>query len=461
MRLESLLVIMIVLPLVLLFPTVQARAAIITVGPSDCSAPLVNNAISSASDGDTVLLTCTGSVTWSSLVSIPSTKGITLAVKGGTNSPKGSANFPLTVVSSVSLGATLKVTAGPNNSLSRVTGFKFQNAGVTAGERGLLWVSGCGQGKTGLGSFRIDNNYFDTISGRAIIAIYSTCNKLYGLFDNNTMHDAFRADDLNYGPYGIQIWNDFKDANGCWGANGWTDPLTFGNVEWVFIEDNLFENLTTPKMMRHYVSHEEGGRSVVRYNTFVSNATAPDGGAPDFIEGHGLCICATNGCGVRAVEVYRNTMQGSAVNRYFQVRGGSWLIYDNTFSSAWNRAYASPIMLMEYRAGSSQMYNQCLTSATCPCTSPWYPSVTDGSKYPLAQQIFGTYAWGNLYQGVNRDPAVDPAGVQPLYIQQGRDYFTSTSKPAALSSYTPFIYPHPLRNASNPPPSPPQSLAVQ
>src|SRR2546425_410310 len=96
--------------LAFLFLPVQVGAAVITVGPSDCSASAVNSAISAASDGDVVLLTCTGSVTWTDQVSIPNTKGIVLS-GGGTNTPKSSASFPLTVVSSVSGGATLKVIA--------------------------------------------------------------------------------------------------------------------------------------------------------------------------------------------------------------------------------------------------------------------------------------------------------------------------------------------------------------
>src|SRR5207247_9851836 len=81
----------------LLLP-VHAWASTLTVGPSDCSAAAVNNAIAAASDGDTVQLTCTGSFTWTAEVSLPDSKGITLD-GGGTNTPKSTATFPLTVMS--------------------------------------------------------------------------------------------------------------------------------------------------------------------------------------------------------------------------------------------------------------------------------------------------------------------------------------------------------------------------
>src|SRR5438105_11621215 len=118
MRLTVLLIAAIAIP-------VHAAAATIAVGPSNCSASAVNSAIGLANDGDTVQLTCTGTVTWTSTVTIPSTKGITLMVQGGSNTPKAAANFPLTVIAGASITA-VRVTVGPNRALSRVSGFKFQ-----------------------------------------------------------------------------------------------------------------------------------------------------------------------------------------------------------------------------------------------------------------------------------------------------------------------------------------------
>jgi len=244
----------------------------------------------------------------------------------------------------------------------------------------------------------------------------------------------------------------------CWGKDGWTNPFQFGSPNFVFIEDNLFENLsTTPnRYMRHYVSHELGGRSVVRYNTFTVNVASPARNQTDLIEGHGFCICASNGMGTRGAEVYNNTFSGTQMGRLIAPRGGYWLIYDNTFNDL--GSWISPIALLEYRAGNAAMNLQC--SLTCPCTASWFPVVTDGSLYPLVQQIAGTYIWNNTYQGANQDPAVDARGVQGLYIQSGRDYFVSPTKPAALSSYTPYTYPHPLRN-SDKRPSPPLDIKTQ
>jgi hypothetical protein len=87
--------------------------------------------------------------------------------------------------------------------------------------------------------------------------------------------------------------------------------------------------------------------------------------------------------------------------------------------------------------------------------------VSDASRYPLPQQVSGTYVWNNLFRGVNQPPVVDDRGIQSLYIQAGRDYFVSAGKPAALSAYTPLAYPHPLRSGGSVVPNPPQNLRAQ
>jgi hypothetical protein len=444
--------------LILLAMTAHAGAATITVGPSDCSSSAVNGAIASAADGDTVSLTCTGSVTWSSTVTIPNTKGVALVVAGATNTPKTSAKFPLTVISGQTPAVAVNV--GTSHAVARLSGFKFQQpSNVTAGDTGFINVNGGGTGTNGVGGFRVDNNYLDNISGNAIITVFSRNNvPLYGLIDNNTMMNAYRATNQDIGPYGIQVWNYDKSGE-CWGGSGWNHPFAFGDANNVFIEDNLFENTSVSprRYMRHHISSELGGRFVARYNEFNVTVTSPSGYQTDLIEAHGLCLCSSNGCGGRGGEVYGNKFNGNQMGRPIMMRGGHWLIYDNVFNAI--GSWGTPIWFMEYRAGDSGMYGQC--SSSCPCTSDWVPRVSDGSRYPLPQQLSKTYVWNNLFNGVNQTPGVDSRGVQELYIQANRDYFVSTAKPGALA-YTRFAYPHPLRGTSaSTPPAAPTNLEVR
>ena len=460
-----------------------AQAATVSVGPSDCSSSAVNSAISSASDGDTVLLTCTGTTSWTSTVTIPSSKGITLQVQNGTNgtwngghTARTGVNFPLKIV--VSSGATgIVIVANVNKSLVRVSGFDFQNSGTSDP---FFKVGGCGNGTANLGAFRIDNNYFDTISAVENVAIWSGqaggCQgQLWGLIDNNTFHNVYRASDTSYGPYNIQIWNYWHPSgiNQCWGCNGWTDnDFAYGSEHEVFIEDNLFEQTAdAPGHIRHYISSELGARYVSRYNTFINNF--PDSNA-DLHDAHGVCLVASNGAGARGGEVYHNTIVGTGYDRGTQLRGGSWLVYDNTITSG----AGDEIQFDEYRAGDSSMYGQCSSTGNLVLMPPWpVPSgaawsasaawksqaATGGSDYQLPMQIFNTYVWNNRSPGGSVImPAVDSRGVQSTYIKNGRDYFANAdgSEPSGISGYIPYAYPDPLEGHGSDAPVPPTGLTA-
>jgi hypothetical protein len=185
----------------------------------------------------------------------------------------------------------------------------------------------------------------------------------------------------------------------------------------------------------------EGAKYVIRYNTF--NTNKDNGGTQtEQIDAHGLCFCTSIGAGTRGGEIYSNILTGSEVGSTLMLRGGTWLVYDNTI--------AAVMSLKEYRAYSS--CDQCDT--TCASDPDWIRCVSDGTYYPLSQQITGSYFWNNLSGGVNQSPSVDSRGVQRTYLQANRDYFVSASKPAALASYSPYTYPHPLRGNDGGPAAP-------
>ena len=85
-------------------------------------------------------------------------------------------------------------------------------------------------------------------------------------------------------------------------------------------------------------------------------------------------------------------------------------------------------------------------------------AASNGSNYPLQQQIGRdanrnpepSYFWNNLFNGTNQTPTPWSSQMS-TYVQLNRDYFVSTGKPAALSSYSAYAYPHPLRLNSGAP----------
>lgn len=448
--------VLLVLVVYLLFLPFYTEAAIITVGPSDCSASAVNSAISSATDGDTIRLSCTGTVTWNTTVTLPNTKGLTLEVQGGTNTPKTSGVFPLTISSSAD--PIIRINCENSRSLNRVTGFKFRN--TVASQNGAVFVQGRGTGTLGLGCFRIDNNFFDKIQMphadlEGTLTVWSSTGVLTGLIDNNTFQDCSWTDG-----YVIFVGERWQYGGTGWpyaGQNAWTRPLGWGTRDFIFIEDNLVSNTT--RYARHHIAAIQGAKYVARYNTFESNVTN-SGVQAELVEAHGYCFCQSIGHGTRGGEIYGNTFQGTQVNYSVLLRGGSWLVYDNT----WKTQPGAFMMLREYRAhsGGTRSCSQC--DNTCPSDPSWGYCLVDSNGYPMREQI-GTnfqrmsepsYFWNNLYLGVNRAPAVLSTSVIPQYIQSNRDFFSSATKPASLS-YTSYAYPHPLRNMTDPtaPASPP------
>jgi hypothetical protein len=342
-----------------------------------------------------------------------------------------------------------------NNSLTRVTGLKFTN--TIASNHGAIYVKGRGTGKTGLGAYRIDNNYFTDIqlphaglSGT--VTFDSSTGVLTGLLDNNTFHDCSYTD--GYTIAITEAWHYGGDDWSYAGMNAWTRSFSFGSNDFVFIEDNLIENIN--QYTRHLIMGIEGAKYVARYNTFDTQKDDGRGNHSELIDAHGDCMCSNIGAGARGGEVYGNTFKGGEIGYAMNLRGGTWVVYDNAFLNAtnnsWCPGYSCPngvfMHLREYRAGTSGYYSQC--TPTCNAQSPWYQSVTDSpSRYPLAQQISGSYFWNNNYSGANQSPIVDSSGYQGFYVQAGRDFFVSASKPAALSSYTPYAYPHPLQGRSS------------
>src|SRR3989344_7863713 len=238
----------------------------------------VQNAINSAQDGYIIQVPA-GSCTWTTKVTILSTKGVTLQGAG----------MGQTIITDSVGGAFFTLSSGAGKSY-RVTGFEF--IGTNAYDFEVAGQSS---------AVRIDNIKFNNQGMRWTNAL--------GVVDNNRF-------ELNSSdPYAISISHPNWQGIGLRGHNSWAQPTGFGTSNFVFMEDNYF--IGTPKL--HVTDGDSGGRMVFRHNNVVNG----------IVGWHGADSSGWNR-GFRAAEIYGNTFTNSAQNiKVFQIRSGTGAIYNN------------------------------------------------------------------------------------------------------------------------------------
>jgi len=240
-----------------------------------CSATDVQNSINAATSGDTVVLPAPCSVTWSTTVVIPNTKGITLDGNGATVSGR------LTVNTNASVG-------------SRVTNFTFTRPGVL-GSPTVSMSGGAANAR-----FRLDHSAF-TGGGHEVLVL----DEAPGLIDHTTWTGMSAANETIH-LYGFGAGND----------TAWRTDHTPGSTAGVIVfEDNTFTTASTQPNNAWSQSYY-GAKQVWRYNTFNYF----------FIDFHG-----NNEVGTRWWEVYKNTFNGgaNAACCTINARDGSGIVYGN------------------------------------------------------------------------------------------------------------------------------------
>ena len=278
-----------------------------TVSVASCNQTDVQNSINTAQNGDTVLVPG-GTCAWTSSVTIPSTKGITL------DGNRATVNGQIHLQQNSTTG-------------SRITGFILPRVGSFS-VGGTITVGGS---KTSA-PFRIDHNTFpnsDTqieISGNAP-----------GLLDHNSFTipggNAEIIHNLGMGP---------SDAS------GWSDDINPGSPDAVYIEDNTFTNNVSGNPAYFWgasaVQSYYGARTVVRHNT-MNMVHVDQHGTPGNI-------------GARWWEIYENTffvVPNGNQSDYVRVRAGSGVIFNNHKTGSANLG-AGTIELVEEDTGYPALY---------------------------------------------------------------------------------------------------------
>jgi chitodextrinase len=384
---------------------------------ASCNLSDVQAAITTAITGDTVVIPA-GTCSWTSGLSL--SKGIHL---------KGVSKGAVTLTYNAGASATLiSVTENATRSIE-ISNLRFTvGSGGTEAWHGM-YINVNGGGKAVL----VHDNYFE-IPGRR--SIHWSSNK--GVIWNNEFYDP------THSPVGSAIVVALN------GSDSWSRPDTMGTRDTtgesnVYIEDNTFREVTT-----QVLDPDSFSRVVIRYNLFDQSGMASHG-------------AETSADGTRHWEIYNNTF--TFINRgdcsgdltlgvpwFYYIRGGTGIIADNKWaditSCAWGNKSEMNMTIQNLRRN----------------VGPYACWKTYPAPRQIGQSHNGTsyftdpvYIWGNSGGGSSTPGLSDyspnecgtgaPAVSQ--FIQAGRDFVVGTKKP----DYTKYVYPHPLRGGSVPPPT--------
>jgi PKD repeat protein len=366
----------------------------------------VSAAVAAARAGDTVLVPA-GSATWGGYLSI--TKGISII-------GAGIGNTIITAGSSRIISFSPDATTRANQDLFRVSGFAFR--GSTSS---VIELAESDSQTVPIRNVRIDHNRWENSGGYPI----SVNGNFWGVVDSNQF-----AGTLSFIILGNQgtSWNQFY-------------PATYGTADNLYFEDNTFEGSSW-----FYFNSGHGGRWAFRHNT----STTPNMGTPLFDQ-HGnqdggiyaLMLC----------EIYENRFTGftTGVNRWNYQRGGKLLMYNNTgISSA-----ASPQISV------NDDVNSPAPPIQWPYDSYFFNNIWNGTR---VNAIEGADAGNHIAENVTfwnqKDDfngtvgvGVGPLSSRPTTCTTGVGYWATDTKTLYRATatntwtvyYTPYTYPHPLR----------------
>lgn len=307
-----------------------------TINAVSCEQTDVQAAIDSAVDGDTVLIP-SGECTWDTTVIADGFSSITI---------QGAGIDQTIIHDNYSNNSVLKVVSigtGP----VRITGFTIDGDASTSGgiNDACLYLSFIADND----QIRVDHIKFIDMEARGIIWRLGNM-RAWGVIDNCIFETRWQNQGIAViGKGGNDIW---------WWDN---EPLNLGSKNFVFVEDCTF----------NWIEHKSdcaldcygGGKFVFRYNTVINTCVSIHGtDSGNYVAPHSW-------------EIYNNTFtvdDPAGGGRAFHARGGTGVVYDNT----WDAGYNDHIDLSSYRSCASYgNWGQCDGSMTYDDNT----AATDGS----------------------------------------------------------------------------------
>jgi hypothetical protein len=202
------------------------------------------------------------------------------------------------------------------------------------------------------------------------------------------------------------------------------------------------------------IYHQEGARTVIRYNTFDGENYNYDFCPFDSHGNQNLYDGVADFRGQPLLEVYENTFKYDKTYRVCYIRGGSVLFYNNAFT--YLTSSSGEIVVTEEEAWQTNWFD--------PVDTVW----------PAEDQIMNSFFWGNTRNGSPITSVTISGAGSSTFIQEDRDYFMHApqssggyeyydDRPGAAGNgtdgtlnfsgsganvyypYTPYTYPHPLQ----------------
>ena len=377
----------------------------------------VSTAIAAANAGDTIVVPA-GSATWSSSLNV--TKGISII-------GAGIGNTIITGTSSRLISFNPDATTRTNQLMFRISGFTFGGSSLSA----VIALSESNSQVIPIRNIRIDNNRFENSTGYPI----DVSGNFWGVIDSNQF-----AGNLAFSVMGNEdsSWKTFY-------------PVVYGTADNLYFEDNTFSG-----SKEFYFNSGHGGRWAFRHNTSTATAMGnplfDQHGCQDFLGGEAYNVYALMLC-----EIYDNTFTGmtSGVNRWNYQRGGKLLFYNNAGTSM---SGTPEITENDQTRNGANVPPPIYTPYDC----YFWNNIWNGKRVNAIEDVdtYGTIAenvtFWNQKDGFDGTVGigVGPLSARPTTCTIGVAYwatdtnilYKATATNTWTAYYTPYIYPHPLRN---------------